>query len=279
MAENYNTEPATEKFSCEKPTDEEVIASLFENYNFNGIIAKICEVDTDPKPKFRAISQYAQKLYLNPNLERFGEDELREQIHKFHVKPDSVDTMAYDELINWGNVAIRSWCEVVLERMIIFANNLMIYHSCLLMDLSKCEIDFVRLQCCAKTDFFYLFLDDPNERVAKVAKIRWNFRQKLQTLPEDDIEMKRLKFLTNALKKEEIKFWFEDTTSDDRVQVAIDGKWISSGYIECDMDVFRTISDVSICADTLNELLKTGQIKFKDDCIYVPDYFKGRQFY
>lgn len=132
-----------------------------------------------------------------------------------------------------------------------------------LEQLSNSGSDMVRLYCCAKYDYTR-FLEDSDDRVRKVAKIRRDFDDKWDTL--DDNEKERINFIYKALKIHAISF----IEGVDLSFLFDDNSKYQSGF---DRDIFSTIADKRILAAEINEMIKRGDIILKPE--FEPMCFKS----
>lgn len=221
------------------------------------------------------ISIYAQYLLFNPNAKLWNAIQLRELIENSGHYPGCLAQMTHEELIDYWNEEIVRKCEHILEEVIIVGSKH--YESCAptLEQLYTSENENVRLYCCANLDYSK-FLNDPSPRISKVANIRHQFQQKWNSLNNYDVEKQRIEFLTAALEKGVIQCWDGGVISKEGETHAI---FISLLFNKneihmpgFDEDIYYTIQDKRILANTLNELIKEGRIAFRDDIIL--DCFK-----
>lgn len=240
----------------------------FENHAFGYIFATIkgCDKNLD-FDMLNFISMYAQYLLIEPNAKGWDEWGLRELIKNSGSWPGNIDEMSYEELIAYWNGEIIRTCERILNKVVLVGSKHYEYYGPILEQLSMNANDSVRLYCCANLDYSK-FLNDSSPRVSKVANIRYQFEQKWNGLSDDDNEKQRIKFLTAALEKDAIQCWNGGVgyKEEDRTY-AIFRSLLFKGEIwqpEFDKDIFYTIQDRRILADTLNELIKEGKILFRD---------------
>ncbi len=241
----------------------------FGNHAFKYIFAVIegCDKNLD-FDMLNFISMYAQYLLVKPNAKVWEQEGLRELIENSGSYPCNIDRMTYDELVAYWNKRIVYTCERILNKVVLVGNKHYEYYGSILEQLSTNSNDNVRLYCCANLNYPNKFLNDPSPRVAKVANIRYQFNQKWDRLNDNDNEKQRIKFLTAALEKNVIQCWDGDVgyKEEDKVY-AIFRSILLKGEIwqpEFDKDIFYTIQDKRILADTLNELIKEEKISFKD---------------
>ena len=259
-----------------------VVLSWFNNHDFSWIYAAIdgCNQKLN-YDLLNSISMNALRMAGKPIDEQIEASDLLEIIKSLGRNVPFGDQMTRSQLINTYNYQIGKIKQHILTKVIEVAYKNNGYYGGILLQLASCDDDFVRLQCCAKTNLFPMFLNDSSKRVGKVAHIRNDFRQKMTMLSDDGTDKQRIMFLSEALKKGDIKLIFGDVLIEcplhDKIQVAIDGPLIKAYYAVRDKDVFETISDSDIRADALDKLLSTGEIKFVDGA-NVPEYFGNRQF-
>ena len=151
-----------------------------------------------------------------------------------------------------------------------------------LEQLSNSGSDMVRLYCCAKYDYTR-FLEDSDDRVRKVAKIRRDFDDKWDTL--DDNEKERINFIYKALKIHAISLIDGHIGhTDGHGNVLHDKVWASflsflfdddnsKDQPEFDKDIFSTIADRRILAAEINDMIKRGDIILKPE--FEPMCFKS----
>lgn len=220
------------------------------------------------------ISIYAQYLMANPNAKEFAKKDLETIIKNSGSWPGNIDDMSYEELIDCWNKKIVKKCERILCKVILIGSKHYEYYKPILDQLSTNVNDNVRLYCCANlnyTDFF----GDKSPRVVKVAKIRYQFQKKWDNLCDDDSEKQRIKFLTAALETNAIQCYNGCIGYDEEDKMfAIFRSLLFTKEVwrpEFDEDIMSTIQDKRILANTLNELIKSGEIISKEGIL--PDCF------
>ncbi len=143
-----------------------------------------------------------------------------------------------------------------------------------LEQLSNSGSDMVRLYCCAKYDYTR-FLEDSDDRVRKVAKIRRDFDDKWDTL--DDNEKERINFIYKALKTHAISLINDGNVPPDKVWASFSSFLFdddnSKDQPRFDRDIFSTIADKRILAAEINEMIKRGDIILKPE--FEPMCFKS----
>lgn len=240
----------------------------FEIYAFGYIFVTIkgCDKNLD-FDMLNFISMYAQYLMIEPNAKSWSEGGLRKLIKNFGTWPVNIDRMSYEELISYWNREIIRICERILSKVVLVGSKHYEYYGPILEQLSTNANDNVRLYCCANSDYSK-FLNDPSPRVSKVANIRYQFEEKWNSLSDDDNEKQQIKFLTAALEKGVIQCQNGDVAykEEDRMyamfrSLLFKGEVWQPGF---DKDIFYTIQDRRILADTLNQLIKEGKIIFRD---------------
>ena len=257
---------------------KENIELLFKNHDFKYILEAVWKCDQNLNIELlNFISINTQKLMSNPTANIFNKEQLKELIKKTHKIPGHMSTMNYEELVEWYNDDIVKYCEQILTDIVLISCDNYEYFGHILEQLYKNENANVRLYCCANGDYTK-FLNDPSPRVAKVANIRDNFDKKWNTLSDNDNEKQRINFLVSACQNGKIGYFNYDVLIKD----AADKSSISFRSVLFDEtkssrifdnDILCTIGDERILADTINELIKQGELILNYDM--VPDCFRN----
>lgn len=257
---------------------KENIELLFKNHDFKYILEAVWKCNQNLNVELlNFISINAQKLMSNPNANIFNKEQLKELIKKTHKIPGHMSTMNYEELVEWYNDDIVKYCEQILTDIVLISCDNYEYFGHILEQLYKNENANVRLYCCANGDYTR-FLNDPSQRVVKVANIRDNFDKKWNSL--SDNEKERINFLVSASKNGKIGYFNYDVLiidADDKSRISFQSglfKETKSSRI-FDNDILCTIGDERILADTINELIKQGELILNYDI--VPDCFKNKK--
>ena len=257
--------------------NKEKIELSFKNHDFNYIlkVLSMCEKTLDLE-LLNLISINTQDLLSNPNADKWNKDQLKELIEKSRTIPGCISTMNNKELTDFYNERIVEWCEDILIQIISISSDNYEYFGHILEQLYVNQNKNIRLHCCANGDYTK-FLNDPSPRVAKVANIRYNFEKKWNSLSVNDIEKQRIEFLISAYKNGEIGFIDNDVLimeGDDKSSIGfISVLFEKTNNQIFDSDILYTIKDKRILADTINELIKKGEIVLNHNMI--PDYFKN----
>lgn len=249
---------------------EENIESLFKNHDFEYILKAVYKCEENLKVELLyLISIRAQNLLSNPNANMFTKEQLIELFKKTHCYPCGMETMEYKKLADAYNDSIVRCCEDILAKIISVCSNNYEHFGLILEQLYENKNPNVRLHCCGKGDYIR-FLNDPSQRVAKVANIRYNFEEKWNSLSEDDNERKRIQFLMSS----KIGYFIYDVIlpDDDKMCISFTTRlFIGEKILDFDRDILETINDERILADAINELIKQGEIVLNYDV--VPECF------
>ena len=244
------------------------INDWFTNSAFDYILATIngCDKNLDFNV-LNFISIYAQYL-LFEIIEKAKNTKQLKKIIKIH---DNIDKMSDEDIYTQLTKKYKD----ILIKVITIGSKHECYHK-ILDQLCNSDSTDIRLYCCANYKFFH-FIYDPSKRVQKVAYIRYKFDQKWNNLDDNDVEKQRILFLTSALKNGVIQCYNGDVshTEEDKMFAIFRSILFEKEVWEdnFDRDIFYTIEDKKILADSLNGLIKEGRLSFKEN-VMVPDYFR-----
>lgn len=237
---------------------------LFVHNRFDYIkaIVESCDKNLDMY-MLNFVSIYAQQKMIVPKCV----GSLENEIAKSGLR---VNTTDYEELLSFWNDNIFKEYERILQQVIIVGCKHKETYGPILVELINHPNDSIRLYGCAY-GIARFFLEDSSQRVKKVANIRYNFEQKWNSLKSTDTEKQRIEFLTAAIEKGAIQCTdgFAEYKEDDKMYAIFDSMLFRGGFAQrgFDKDIFYTIPDKRILADTLNQLILEGEISLRESMV------------
>lgn len=156
-------------------------------------------------------------------------------------------------------------CNRMIFRILRHWHNNSENHSDVIERLSTSKNDQIRLYCCANYDYSK-FLEDPDSRISRVAKIREEFEYKWNNI--DDDERARIKLISEALKVHAISLYDGLIGYKEPYKCYAEfNSFLFTSPKSCsgfDRDKFTTIqNDRRVLAYEINEMIKKGEISFK----------------
>ena len=230
-----------------------------QEYRYIKAALRGCDKTVDHE-KFSFILMYALRYMEHPNGNVWKRDSLERVIKASHEYPD-MERMSDDELVAYWNGRITEECEEVVRIATIVGSHHYDVYGPILERLYTNKNDAVRLYCAANLNYL-AFVNDPNERVAKVANIRKDFEYNFAFASEN--ERKIIEFLVSAVDNDVIQCMDGCVGGYpvDRMMALFQShlftrtEWIS-GF---DIDVMRNIGDKRVLAAAIYELIKEGRI-------------------
>ena len=210
-------------------------------------------------------------LIQRPNAQRYTREQLISIIKSSNYYPSRIEDMSHQELIDYFNKRIVYECEHIMKYIIsssvVLADKYKICEK-MLDVLSQSQNRQCRLYCCGYMDDPNRFLNDPDERVRKVANIRKTFDEKWQTYTDE--EKKFIIYLTYAIDKNLIGCIDGRVGSytDGVMTAKFEGEYFKnncSDWMRFDEDIFRNIKDKRILAGTLYQMSLENKLTFIEE--------------
>ena len=255
------------------------LSNDFKNHRYDEIFAFIGRLQKYPNAIILSVlCATAQRAYLSPNANEFSIEQLKEKIEQSGSGPVNLETMNYQEIVDYANKRIVQMCEKILCKLMMVRapkSDTVLEQEIksVLAPLQKHPSEKVRLHYCANVDY-EPFLNDENRRLRKVARILDDFYHRYYFFSENEVKCNN--FLAAAIITGAITVFDGDVRCErpDMMYASFSSLLFEKGINvpEFDADICYTIDDKRILADVLMGYIKSGEIVMHSDIL--PPYFK-----